>query len=240
MENLINEKIGDIVAKNFKTAAVFSKYGLDFCCGGQVTIESAANKKGIDKEQLLEDVQKVLNQPDSEQIDFNAWPSDLLVAYIVKTHHRYIREKSPVLIAYLDKLCKVHGIRHPELYEINKLFREAAHELSQHLQKEEEILFPIIEKLEEAKSNHSDYVKPGNGSVQTPISMMVHEHETEGDRFAKIAELSNQYATPADGCSTYRVAYEMLKEFEQDLHKHIHLENNILFPKSIKLEQSLN
>lgn len=240
MDNLINEKIGNVVAKNFKAAAVFSKYGLDFCCGGQVTIDHATTKKGINKEQLLSELEAVLQEPSSEQIDFNAWPADLLATYIVKTHHRYVREKTPVLLTYLNKIEKVHGERHPELYEINKLFSECALELGQHLEKEEKILFPYIDKMESSKSAHEGYAQPGFGSVQNPISMMVHEHEAEGDRFEKIAALTNNYTPPADACSTYQVAFEMLKEFEQDLHNHIHLENNILFPKSIKLEEALS
>jgi len=239
MENLINEKIGDVVANNFKTAAVFTKYGLDFCCGGQVSIGSVIEKKGINKAAILAELNTVLNESSNEQIDFNSWPSDLLAAYIVKTHHRYIREKTPVLLAYLNKVCRVHAERHPELHEINRLFEECALELGHHLEKEEKILFPFIEKMEESKNNNGQYVQPGFGSVQNPISMMIHEHETEGDRFGKIAELTNNYTAPEDACSTYKVAFEMLKEFEQDLHKHIHLENNILFPKSIKLEETL-
>jgi regulator of cell morphogenesis and NO signaling len=142
-------------------------------------------------------------------------------------------------LTYLNKICKVHGERHPELYEINKLFEECALELGHHLEKEEKVLFPFIEKMEESKSGNGQYFQPGFGSVQNPISMMIHEHEAEGNRFEKIAELTNNYTAPEDSCSTYRVALDMLKEFEQDLHKHIHLENNILFPKSIKLEETL-
>jgi len=111
-------------------------------------------------------------------------------------------------------------------------------DLGHHLEKEEKILFPYIEKLEETKSNPAAYVQPGFGSVQNPISMMIHEHETEGGRFAKIAELTDNYTAPEDACNTYRVAFDMLRDFEQDLHKHIHLENNILFPKSIRLEEN--
>ncbi len=239
MENLMNEKIGEIVAKNFKTAAVFTKYGLDFCCGGQISLEKAAEKKGIDAEALLAEVNAVLQEGGQEQIDFNAWPTDLLASYIVKTHHRYVREKTPVLLTYLNKIAKVHGERHPELLEINKLFEECAVELGHHLEKEEKVLFPYIEKLEESKTDRNAYQQPGFGSVKNPIWMMIHEHEAEGNRFEKIAELSNNYTAPDDACSTYRVAFDMLREFEQDLHKHIHLENNILFPKSIKLEETL-
>ncbi|WP_392469770.1 iron-sulfur cluster repair di-iron protein [Sphingobacterium cellulitidis] len=239
MENLKEEKIGDIVAKNFKAAAIFSKYGLDFCCGGQISVEEAAKKKGLQSDKLIAELEEVLEQKSENDVDFNSWPSDLLASYIVKTHHRYVREKVPVLQTYLDKICRVHGERHPELFEINKLFVESSSDLFHHLEKEEKILFPFIEKLEEAQNSKGDYNQPGFGSVQNPISMMIHEHEQEGDRFAKISDLSDQYTAPIDACSTYQVAFEMLREFEQDLHKHIHLENNILFPKSIQLEASL-
>lgn len=239
MENLANEKIGDIVSENFKTAAVFSKYGLDFCCGGQVTIEKAADRKGINKENLLQDIKQVLKEGANEQIDFNSWPADLITSYIIKTHHRFVREKTPILTAFLDKLCKVHGNSHPELHEINILFGECAAELGQHMVKEEGVLFPAIEAMEESKTNNKPYTKPPFGSIQNPINMMMHEHEGEGQRFEKIAELTNNYTAPADACSTYRVTFDMLAEFEQDLHKHIHLENNILFPKSIKMEETL-
>lgn len=239
MENLVNEKIGDIVSENFKTAAIFSKYGLDFCCGGQVTIDKAADKKGINKENLLDELKQVLKEGTAEQIDFNSWPGDLITSYVVKTHHRFVREKTPILTAFLDKLCKVHGHNHPELLDINKLFLECATELGQHMVKEENILFPAIEEMENANATKSAYTMPPFGSIENPINMMMHEHEGEGERFVKIAQLTDNYAAPADACSTYRVTFDMLKEFEQDLHKHIHIENNILFPKAIKLEKSL-
>ncbi len=240
MEALAKNKMGDIVAQDFRTAAVFSKYGLDFCCGGQRSVEDAAAKKGVALEPLVTELEDVLNAKGGENIDFSAWPSDLLVSYIVKTHHRYVREKTPVLLAYLNKVARVHGERHPELIEVNRLFEECALDLGHHLEKEERILFPFIEALEESKSHQERPETPTFGTVKNPISMMVHEHEAEGDRFERIKELTNNYTVPDDACSTYRVSFDMLREFEQDLHKHIHLENNILFPKSIKLEESLH
>lgn len=240
MENLINEKIGDIVAKNFHAAAVFSKYGMDFCCGGQKSIKEAAEKKSVDLVKLQEELVAVLNEPNQSNIDYTAWPADLLASYIEKTHHRYVREKAPVILAYLNKLCQVHGARHPELLEVNKLFQESAKELNQHLLKEERILFPYIVQLINAEIDHTEPSETAFGTIANPIHMMEHEHDTEGERFEKIAKLTDNYTVPADGCSTYSVTYDMLKEFEEDLHKHIHLENNILFPKSIALERALN
>ncbi|WP_312139578.1 iron-sulfur cluster repair di-iron protein [Sphingobacterium sp.] len=240
MENLVNEKIGDIVAKNFHAAAVFSKYGLDFCCGGGKSVQEAATKKSVDLEKLTEELKAVLSEPNETHIDYAAWPADLLASYIEKTHHRYVREKAPVILAYLNKLCQVHGSRHPELLEVNRLFQECAKELLQHLLKEERILFPYIVQMINSEIDHTQLAAAPFGSIENPIHMMEHEHDAEGERFEKIASLTDNYAVPADGCSTYRVTYEMLKEFEDDLHKHIHLENNILFPKSIALQQALN
>ncbi|HMR18062.1 MAG TPA: iron-sulfur cluster repair di-iron protein [Sphingobacterium sp.] len=238
METLLDKRIGDVVAEDFRTAAVFSKFGIDFCCGGQQPIIAAATKKNLNVDNLQQELEKVLAIGTAQGIDYNAWPLDLLASYIVKIHHRYVGEKSPVLVGFLNKLCRVHGDRHPELFEVFRLFQECAVELGQHMEKEENILFPFIEEMEEAKSRNIAFENPYFGTVGNPINMMVHEHETEGRRFEKIAELTSNYTPPADACGTYRVTYAMLQEFEQDLHKHIHLENNILFPKSIVLERS--
>lgn len=140
---------------------------------------------------------------------------------------------------FLDKLCKVHGANHPELFEINEQFNASAGELAMHMKKEELILFPYIKKMVASKSNHQPEGKPNFGTVQNPINMMMEEHNVEGERFRKIAHLSYNYNPPADACNTYRVAFSLLKEFEEDLHLHIHLENNILFPKSVTLEKEL-
>ena len=138
---------------------------------------------------------------------------------------------------FLDKLCKVHGDRHPELFEINAIFNESARDLAAHLKKEELVLFPFIKQMVKAKISGEDVLQPHFGTVENPVNMMMHEHTTEGERFEKIAQLTHNYAPPADACNTYRVTFAMLQDFENDLHKHIHLENNILFPKSIKLEK---
>lgn len=231
-----NEQIGAIVANDFRTAAIFKKYGIDFCCKGGRTIEEASNKKDLDKEKIYEDLES-LPQSNGAEIDFTSWPLDLLADYVEKTHHRYIREKSPILQQFLDKLCKVHGGRHPELFEIKELFEKSVKDLSEHLVKEEQILFPFIRTMVEAKTTNSYFEQPNFGTVENPVNMMMHEHTAEGERFEKISALSDGYTPPADACNTYRVAFQMLEDFENDLHRHIHLENNILFPKSIKMEK---
>ena len=172
-------------------------------------------------------------------LNLSSWPLDLLVDYIERTHHNYIKGKVPILLKYLEKISEVHGERHPELIEIYDLFLHSAMDLKMHLNKEEYILFPFIRQLAEHEKS-GQHIEPGHfGTVQNPIEMMKEEHVKEGERFDTISKLSGGYAVPEDTCDTYRVAYSMLNEFEEDLHKHIHLENNILFPKAIQLEKSL-
>ena len=173
-------------------------------------------------------------------MDVSSWPLDLLANYIVRIHHQYVHDKTPILLQFLDKLCRVHGERHPELFEINRIFTESAHDLANHFEKEERVLFPFIGELVKAQQTGQPLETAHFGTVENPIAMMMHEHTVEGDRFAEIARLSNNYTPPADACNTYRVTFAMLQEFEEDLHRHIHLENNVLFPKAIALEKQLN
>ena len=239
METLEKITIGEYVAKDFRTAAVFSKYGIDFCCKGHRTIDEACHKKDISANELMEQLNTVLETKNDSGTDFKSWPLDLLADYIEKTHHHYVEEKTPVLIQFLDKLCKVHGANHPELFEINELFIGCAAELTLHMKKEELVLFPFIKKMVAARFNNEGLQQPHFVTIENPIAMMMLEHEAEGERFRKIETLTNNYTPPADACNTYRVTFNMLADFEQDLHKHIHLENNILFPEAALLEKTL-
>ncbi len=223
--------IGEMVAEDYRAAAVFSKYGIDFCCKGNRSLEQVCDKKNVDVQTLKNELSNIGGSGDN-QIDFKSWPLDLMADYIEKTHHRYIEENTPVIQKFLDKLSRVHGERHPELHQIKSLFDESARDLAAHLKKEELILFPFVRNMVAGKDQ-----RPHFGTVENPVAMMKEEHEAEGERFAKIAELSDNYTTPADGCTTYRVAFSMLEAFEKDLHKHIHLENNILFPRAIAMEK---
>jgi len=234
------KQIGQFVADDFRTAAIFSNYGIDFCCNGDRIVEDVCEKKGIEVNELLNELHAVLNSITNQSIDYKSWPLDLLVAYIEKKHHRYVEAKIPVLRQFLDKLCSVHGGRHPELLKINEHFTASANELTSHMKKEELIVFPFVKRMIIAKQENTTIQSPQFGTVQSPISVMMQEHDNEGERFRQIAELSNNYNPPADGCNTYQVTFAMLKEFEEDLHLHIHLENNILFPGAIKLEQQFS
>lgn len=240
MEVQKDQIIGELVAQDYRNASVFKKYEIDFCCQGNRTISDACSAKKMDVDVVLFDLNNLNKASNTGAgIDFQSWPLDLLTDYIEKTHHRYVEAKSPEIAAYLDTIAEVHGSNHPELYTIKELFQLVLSNLAQHMKKEELILFPFIRKMEKKKLTHQPLEKPPFGSIKNPIDAMEGEHLAEGDRLRDINSLSNNYTPPEDACTTYRVAFAMLREFEEDLHLHIHLENNILFPKSIQLEKQL-
>jgi regulator of cell morphogenesis and NO signaling len=234
-----NNIIGELVAQDYRAASVFKKYGIDFCCQGNRTIQDACEAKEIDASSVVTDLNEVSRATSKDTIDYQSWPIDLMADYIEKKHHRYVEDKTQEIKPYLDKICRVHGEHHPELLEIKEEFNASASELAAHMKKEELILFPIIRKMTKAKLENTKVDAAHFGTVKNPIQMMMNEHTVEGNRFRKIEELSNNYMPPLDACNTYRVSFALLKEFEQDLHLHIHLENNILFPKAIEIEKEL-
>lgn len=233
-----NDIVGQVVAHDYRAAAVFKQFGIDFCCKGNRSIADVCTRKNLSPETVLERLARATEASDAPADNFKDWDLDLLADYIEKRHHRYVTEKIAEIMPFLNKVVRVHGERHPELLEIEALFRGAAEELIHHMKKEEMILFPYVRNLVRAARDGKETPAPPFGTVENPIRVMQHEHDTEGDRFRKIAELSNNYTPPEDACTTYRVVFLMLKAFEEDLHLHIHLENNILFPKAIELEQS--
>ncbi|MCF3108988.1 iron-sulfur cluster repair di-iron protein [Niabella sp. CC-SYL272] len=230
----INEQtvIGALVAEDYRTATVFKTYGIDFCCNGNRTIAEACAKKGQGPEILIGALEQARSQQGTEGLAYTSWPADLLADYIEKKHHRYVTAKIAEITPFLEKVATVHGSRHPELKAVEALFKDSAAELSAHMQKEEMILFPYIRSLASNGTTRAPFE-----TVEDPISVMMHEHHMEGERFEKIAALTGNYTPPEDACSTCRVTFSLLKEFEEDLHLHVHLENNILFPKAVKMEQ---
>jgi len=237
MEKTLEKTIGEMVAKDYRIAQVFKNHTIDFCCKGNRSLEEVAEKHGLDANILLEEIDEAQKRTTIENTDFQSWPLDLLADYIEKKHHRYVEDRTPVLKQYLNKLCKVHGKLHPELLKIDQHFNASAGELAMHMKKEELLLFPWIRKMVKAEHLNEVLDRPHFGSIKNPIAAMMQEHENEGDRFRLMQKLSNDYNPPTDACSTYRVTFSLLKEFEEDLHRHIHLENNILFPKAELLEQ---
>ncbi len=231
--------IGQLVAHDYRTASIFKKFGIDFCCNGNRSIGEACQNSSLDCDRVISSLEETMLQSSGTATDYASWPLDLLADYIEKKHHRYVQEKTLEIGPFLHKIVKVHGAQHPELVEVEKLFAESAGELAMHMKKEELVLFPFIRKMVQAKQNNQSLQAPHFGTVENPIGMMMHDHDAEGSRFRMIAQLTQGYQPPQDACNTYRVTFALLKEFEEDLHLHIHLENNILFPKSIALEKEL-
>lgn len=236
MEHLKDKKVGRLVAEDYRYADVFKKYGIDFCCGGGITIEEACRKKKLDYNNIIEELSRVIVDRDHEK-DFDSWSPDRLIDFITEVHHSYVRNNLPLLVQYSQKVAAVHGGVHPETIEVNRQIHELANELFPHLQKEEVVLFPYIKKLVAAARGGVDLIPASFGSVGNPVRMMMEEHDNAGDIMRSIAELSSGYTPPASACTTYRVLYQKLQEFERDLHHHIHLENNILFPKAMEMEK---
>ena len=236
MKEYKSMSVGQIVADRFDNATVFKKYGIDFCCGGEISFAKACEKAGVSMDVLIQEMEQP-GASTSESIDFKSWPLDLLVDYVLKIHHRGIREKGPRIFELLNKVANVHGDNHPELLEVKHHFYESLVDLNQHLEKEEQVLFPYIYEMAEAKLNNQPQVDFQCGSVEYPISAMMGEHDAEGERYRLIASLTNNYTAPADACGSYRLLLQMLQQFETDLHTHIHVENNIIFPRAIELEK---
>lgn len=235
----ISTKVGDIVKENFKTAQIFDKNRIDFCCGGGISLEEACKKYNADITSIIPALQSLVvsNDPDSRYI--NSLELDELCDYIEKRHHTYVNDNMPFLQQKLEKLCNVHGENHPELFEIRTLFEGAAGNLSAHMKKEELILFPYIRKMVKFKKEGLN-TEAQLGDAKGTIDLMEDEHQVEGERFEKISQLTSDYTCPPDGCNTYIVTFQTLQDFEQDLHRHIHLENNILFIKALALEKELS
>lgn len=231
--------IGELVAADFRKAEVFKKFGLDFCCGGNKSLKEACDEKGIDVNMVETSLSLVENQPKGSQQDFISWELDFLADYIVNTHHKYVTEALPKLSEFSINVAKVHGDFHPEVVEIAELFNAIAEELNMHMSKEEHDLFPCIKELAVAKREKTAMEPFRFGSIENPIRLMESEHVSAAGNMAKIHELSNAFSPPEDASSSYRVLFSKLEEFENDLHQHIHLENNILFPKAIELEKVL-
>jgi len=221
--------LGELVTDDFRIAEVFMHAGIDFCCGGKKTLEQACREKNIDLKLIEEEIRAIEQAPVLSNVNFKEWEPGFLADYIINTHHKYVLKTLPELVYYTKKIASVHGQHHPELIEVAKLFEEISKELQQHLQKEEEVLFPAIKS---AVQHSTIELK---STISSEIARMSREHEFAGGAMDKINELTAGYMVPEDGCNSYQVAFKMLKQFENDLHIHVHLENNILYPKALKL-----
>ncbi|MBS1774002.1 MAG: iron-sulfur cluster repair di-iron protein [Bacteroidetes bacterium] len=224
--------IGSIVTKDIRKAEVFKKLGIDFCCGGKKTLEQACKEKGLEESDVLLALENTNNNTGNTH-DFDKWKISFLADYIINQHHTYVRDSTPLLSELSMKVSSMHGDKNPELININEKLGLLLKELATHMKKEEAILFPYIKKLED---NICNEVKFNN--IQEAVWVMERDHDVAGDLMREIRELSNNYTTPVNACNSYKLLYYKLEEFENDLHRHVHLENNILFPKSIEIENN--
>ena len=240
MEDLANKTVGELATEFPGATRLFEKLGIDYCCGGGSSLQAACSSAGLSLEEVsrsLEQQKELEEQPKAHK-DWRQERLSELISHITTTHHVFVREELTRLNPLFDKVCSVHGLNHPELLTIFKSFRALSQELTLHLQKEEQVLFPYILRLELEVLAHRTAPKSPFGTVKNPVRMMTLEHDQAGDLLAQIRKGSSNFTVPVDGCSSFRSLYQSLAGLEEDLHQHIHLENNLLFPRAIEMEGS--
>jgi regulator of cell morphogenesis and NO signaling len=227
--------VGDVVARDLRAAAVFARHGIDFCCGGRRSIDDACRSQGVSADAIMSEL-SALGPGDGRADNVSDWPADRLIDHILLRHHAYVRRQIPVIAAYLAKLANKKGALHPELPRVQQIFSTVAEELVHHMEKEEMILFPFIRAL---AARHAGGPLPRTpfGTIQHPIRMMEAEHQDAGADMWLLRTLTDGFQPPAEACVTWRACYAELAAFERDLHQHVHLENNVLFPAAARLEE---
>ena len=232
--------VRELALENPAATRVFEKLGIDYCCGGNKSLEEACRTANLPMDLVLDSLEMAEQATMAAQKNHD-WPKEPLadlIAHINATHHKHTREELARLGPLFDKVCSVRGKNHPELLDARASFAGLSQELTMHMMKEEKVLFPYIVRMEEAVIQQEPVLPPPFGSVQSPVSMMEHEHESAGNALRAMRQASSGYTTPPDACVSYQTLYRALAEFEADLHQHIHLENNILFPRAIAMEQA--
>ncbi|MCL6524523.1 MAG: iron-sulfur cluster repair di-iron protein [Thermoflavifilum sp.] len=229
--------VGQIAATDQRKAEVLQRLGIDFCCHGNHSLDEACKAAGVDVEEVKRALAEAEHLPVDRLHRFDEWELDFLADYIVNIHHRYVSETAPILKDLSEKVAQRHGANHPELLKIAQDTAALMAEMLSHQVKEERILFPFIKEMVKAKSEHKPFQHPPFGSIENPINMMVMDHDEAARLIKAIHTASKNYTLPEDACESYRLLYLKLEEFENDLYQHIHLENNILFPKAIALEE---
>ncbi|HEY9721723.1 MAG TPA: iron-sulfur cluster repair di-iron protein [Oscillatoriaceae cyanobacterium] len=223
--------VGQMVAERPSRAKVFERHAIDYCCGGKLSLAAICGKKGLDARAILTEL--AAHDAAHGRTDEQDWSERSLAElarYIVTIHHAFLREAMPRLAALSQKVARVHGPEHPELLEVARVFAKFQLEMDVHMQKEEGVLFPAIAGLEQGNAGHMP--------IQFPIRAMESEHDDAGRDLEQLRELTSDYALPPDACNSYRALFDGLQEVEVDTHLHIHLENNVLFPRAIALSES--
>jgi regulator of cell morphogenesis and NO signaling len=222
---------------------VFERLGIDYCCGGNKPFERACGEANLQMQQVIDSLESAATehqQRNDSGLMSEDWQKAALgdlIAHIQNAHHKYVKTEIGRLRPLLDKVCNVHGVQHPELIQLRTHFHTLAQELGTHMMKEEMVLFPYIERMEESLLSGEPILPAPFGTVTNPVVKMVHEHDSAGNLVRHMRQLSNGYTPPDGACTSYKTLYSALAEFEQDLHQHVHLENNILFPGAVKMEQ---
>ena len=237
MEPLRRQTLAEIINRNYRAALIFDKFSLDYC-NGDIKLENACKAQKIVLNLVLGELRRLLGENAYQQL--NSCPLPSLIEHICNKHHVYIQENTPAIKAYLNQLVHLHGDSHPEVAEIANVFYELVEELIMHMKKEEVMFFPFIERLCRAAYTKTDISLPVFKSVKITIDWMKADHARQSEKLQMLSSLTNNYTPPADVCIKYSVTYQMLKDFEQDLNTHMDLENNILFPKAIVVEEELN
>jgi regulator of cell morphogenesis and NO signaling len=236
----IEKTVRELAIENPTSTRVFERLGIDYCCGGKKSLDEACRGANLNIDQVLDTLEKAEQAGHARQNeqDWQVAPLAALIEHIKNTHHKYTGEEIARLGPLFEKVSSVHGKNHPELSEMHRVFQGLAQELSGHMMKEEMILFPYIARMEAALTGKEAIAPAPFGSVQNPVAMMEHEHDSAGNALRALREASCGYTPPGDACISYQTLYKVLSEFEADLHQHIHLENNILFPRAIAMEES--
>ena len=238
MQQLISKTLSEIVNEQFQTASVFEKYNLDYCCKGKRSLQQACEEENVPVAGIVEDLKNVYSHS-AGSLDFSSIKLCQLSEYIVYTHHSFIKMEMPRILSYLEKVASKHGKRHSELYKVSELFVDLSNQMIHHIHKEETILFPRIQQLEQNGFEPIPFDIKHYQYLELPIIDMEDDDEDAGDKMGLIRKLTNNYTPPDDSCTTFKLLYAGLKSFEMDLHRYVHLENNILFPKALQLEKDI-
>jgi regulator of cell morphogenesis and NO signaling len=230
LQTTADTTVKDLVNRDFRAAAVFHRYGIDFCCGGGKPLGEVCRTKQLDEAEVLGEIERACASEAGRPPAYSDWQADVLVRHIVARHHGYVRTAMPVIAAHTRKLAEVHGPANPDLIDVADLFGRVCEDMDMHMLKEEHMLFPYIERLAATRRAGLAIFPAPFGDVGNPIRAMEVDHEAAAAAMARIRELTGGFAPPAHGCTTWRVALQELEAFEQDLHLHVHLENNVLFP----------
>lgn len=239
---IINDQptLGEIAASDVRKAEVLKKYGFDFCCGGKQTLRQACKELNIDAAQVRKELYDIPQQQSrSNSFDFNRWEPDFLADYIYNEHHKYYYDEAPLIAGLMEKVVNHHATSHPFLQNLSALYSTLQNELSAHFFKEERVLFPLIKQLVDARRQNIVLQQNDIINLAAPLKAMEADHEAAGGLLAQIRSITTNYTLPANACNSFKLLYDKLIALEEDLHQHIHLENNILFAKALLLEKEL-